>query len=129
MLTHGWELSHHMCICGLNHDGSSNVPAFSHSTSGVATTSLTMAEPHLGQNLRKTGSPLSPTSGSADSGTLRSEWVPPRSRSGRYRTSNLRRCQTCALLLPRFPRRLYPFHPSPWCHRLVPDASTEALFT
>src|SRR5919107_6136668 len=62
MLTHGWELSHHMCICGLNHDGSSNVPAFSHSTSGVATTSLTMAEPHLGQNLRKTGSPLWPTS-------------------------------------------------------------------
>src|ERR687889_2444561 len=65
MLTHGWALSHHMCICGLNHDGSSNVPALSHSTSGVATTSLTMAEPHLGQNLRKTGNPLSPTSSKA----------------------------------------------------------------
>src|SRR5215213_7822519 len=65
MLTHGWALSHHMFICGLNHDGSSNVPALSHSTSGVATTSLTMADPHLGQNLRKTGNPLSPTSSKA----------------------------------------------------------------
>src|SRR5829696_7103324 len=68
MLTHGWALSHHMFICGLNHDGSSNVPALSHSRSGVATTSLTMAEPHLGQNLRKTGSPLSPTSSEAAKG-------------------------------------------------------------
>src|SRR5215210_6574122 len=65
MLTHGWALSHHRFICGLNHDGSSNVPALSHSRSGVATTSLTIAEPHLGQNLRKTGSPLSPTSSKA----------------------------------------------------------------
>src|SRR5215204_5625820 len=69
MLTHGWALSHHMFICGLNHDGSSNVPALSHSTSGVAITSLTMAEPHLGQNLRKTGSPLSPTSSKAAKGS------------------------------------------------------------
>src|SRR5215212_4158094 len=53
-LTHGWALSHHKFICGLNHDGSSNVPALSHSRSGVATTSLTMAEPHLAQNLRNT---------------------------------------------------------------------------
>src|SRR5215211_82295 len=69
MLTHGWALSHQMFICGLNHDGSSNVPAFSHSTSGVAITSLTMAEPHLGQNLRKTGSPLSPTSSKVAKGS------------------------------------------------------------
>jgi hypothetical protein len=62
-----------MFICGLNHEGSSNVPALSHSSSGVATTSLTMAEPHLGQNLRKTGSPLSPTSSKAakDSPSIR----------------------------------------------------------
>src|ERR687890_1497967 len=69
MLTHGWALSHHMFICGLNHDGSSNVPALNDSTSGVAITSLTMAEPHLGQNLRKTGSPLSPTSSKAAKGS------------------------------------------------------------
>src|SRR5215218_5996654 len=68
--THGWALSHHRFICGLNHDGSSNVPALSHSTSGVATTSLTMAEPHLGHNLRKTGNPLSPTSSKAAKGSL-----------------------------------------------------------
>src|SRR5919107_3278778 len=65
MFTHGWALSHHMFICGLNHDGSSKVPALSHFRFGVATTSLTMAEPHLGQNLRKTGNPLSPTSSKA----------------------------------------------------------------
>ena len=44
MFTHGWALSHHMFICGLNHDGSSKVPALEPPTSGVATTS-----PHDGR--------------------------------------------------------------------------------
>src|SRR3712207_4731975 len=59
MFTHGWALEHHMFICGLSQEGSSNVPALSHSRAGVAARSLSMAEPHLGQNLRMTGSPVS----------------------------------------------------------------------
>ncbi len=42
MLTHGWALEVHMCICGLSHEGSSNVPAFSHSRSSVNSNSYSL---------------------------------------------------------------------------------------
>src|SRR5215212_4158093 len=55
--------------------------------------------------------PNSSVSGSGGSGTLRSVRVLPRSRSGRYRTSNLRRYLACALY--SFPLCLAGSNPPP----------------
>ncbi len=51
-----------MLTCGWIHEVSSNVPALIQSIVGIAATSENMGDPHLAQNLRNTGRPLSPTS-------------------------------------------------------------------
>jgi hypothetical protein len=60
--THGCAESHQMLTSGWSHDVSSNVPALTKSIVGIAATSENIGDPHLEQNLRNTGRPLSPTS-------------------------------------------------------------------
>jgi hypothetical protein len=61
--THGWAELHQTLTCGWSHEVSSSVPALTQSIVGIAATSDNMGDPHLEQNLRNTGMPLSsPTS-------------------------------------------------------------------
>jgi len=62
IFTHGCAESHQMLTCGCSQDVSSSVPALTQSIVGVAVTSEKIGEPHFEQNLRNTGSPLSPIS-------------------------------------------------------------------
>jgi hypothetical protein len=60
--THGCAESHQMLTCGSSHDVSSNAPALTQSVVGIAATFENIGDPHLEQNRRNTGRPLSPTS-------------------------------------------------------------------